>query len=154
MLRFHFGNCKDPVYLHVMNGKKMVYKANYWKQVVLPHSLLVCFVAQISDFELFPCQELFSVISQPSISFLIVYPWFPYVFLCARLTAQISKSVRLEAGKYYYIIALEKGTESTDSLSAGVRLPSGRFMRPISKETLQWRLPGESWRIAIDLLPR
>ncbi|XP_032238898.2 uncharacterized protein LOC5513456 isoform X2 [Nematostella vectensis] len=60
-----------------------------------------------------------------------------------KFTAQISKSVNLEAGKYYYITALEKGTESTDSLSAGIRLPSGRFMRPISKENLQWRLPGD-----------
>ena len=49
----------------------------------------------------------------------------------------------LEAGKYYYIIGLQKGTESTDSLSAGVRLPSGRFMRPITKEILQWRMPGK-----------
>lgn len=49
----------------------------------------------------------------------------------------------LEAGKYYYIVGLQKGTESTDSLSAGVRLPSGRFMRPITKEILQWRMPGK-----------
>ena len=59
-----------------------------------------------------------------------------------RYAGQISATASLEAGKYYYITALQKGTESTDSLSAGVRLPSGRFMRPVSKEVLQWRLPG------------
>ncbi|XP_078359625.1 uncharacterized protein LOC144644082 isoform X4 [Oculina patagonica] len=60
-----------------------------------------------------------------------------------KYAGQSSKSVTLEAGKYYYIIGLQKGTESTDSLSAGVRLPSGRFMRPITKEILQWRMPGD-----------
>lgn len=60
-----------------------------------------------------------------------------------RYAGQSSKSTTLEAGKYYYIIGLQKGTESTDSLSAGVRLPSGRFMRPITKEILQWRMPGK-----------
>ena len=62
---------------------------------------------------------------------------------CCRYADQISHSVNLEAGKYYYIIALQKGLESTDSLSAGLRLPSGRFMRPITKEILQWRTPGK-----------
>ncbi|XP_022799604.1 uncharacterized protein LOC111337536 isoform X3 [Stylophora pistillata] len=60
-----------------------------------------------------------------------------------KYAGQSSKSVILEAGKYYYIVGLQKGTESTDSLSAGVRLPSGRFMRPITKEILQWRMPGD-----------
>ncbi|XP_027047022.1 uncharacterized protein LOC113674731 isoform X3 [Pocillopora damicornis] len=60
-----------------------------------------------------------------------------------KYAGQSSKSVTLEAGKYYYIVGLQKGTESTDSLSAGVRLPSGRFMRPITKEILQWRMPGD-----------
>ena len=64
---------------------------------------------------------------------------------CCRYAGQISKSIILEAGKYYYITGLQKGTESTDSLSAGVRLPSGRFMRPITKEILQWRMPGKVW---------
>ena len=63
------------------------------------------------------------------------------VFL--RYAGQSSKSITLEAGKYYYVVGLQKGTESTDSLSAGVRLPSGRFMRPITKEILQWRMPGK-----------
>lgn len=60
-----------------------------------------------------------------------------------KYAGQSSKSVTLEAGKYYYVTGLQKGTESTDSLSAGVRLPSGRFMRPITKEILQWRMPGD-----------
>ena len=51
--------------------------------------------------------------------------------------------MNLEAGKYYYTIGVQKGSESTDSFSAGVRLPSGRFMRPITKEILQWRMPGK-----------
>ena len=67
------------------------------------------------------------------------------LLFCAllRYAGQSSKSVTLEAGKYYYVTGLQKGTESTDSLSAGVRLPSGRFMRPITKEILQWRMPGK-----------
>ena len=64
-------------------------------------------------------------------------------YVIFRYAGQSSKSVILEAGKYYYVVGLQKGTESTDSLSAGVRLPSGRFMRPITKEILQWRLPGK-----------
>ena len=46
------------------------------------------------------------------------------------------------AGKYYYLEAVQKGEESSDSLSVGVRLPSGRYQRPINKENLQWRLKG------------
>lgn len=64
-------------------------------------------------------------------------------YVIFRYAGQSSRSVVLEAGKYYYVVGLQKGTESTDSLSAGVRLPSGRFMRPITKEILQWRLPGK-----------
>ncbi|XP_074615208.1 uncharacterized protein LOC141874734 isoform X6 [Acropora palmata] len=60
-----------------------------------------------------------------------------------KYAGQSSRSVNLEAGKYYYTIGVQKGSESTDSFSAGVRLPSGRFMRPITKEILQWRMPGD-----------
>ena len=57
--------------------------------------------------------------------------------------SQSSKPVNLEAGRYYFVVAVQKGTSSSDSLSAGVKLPSGRFIRPLTKETLQWRRPGE-----------
>ena len=46
------------------------------------------------------------------------------------------------AGKYYYLEAAQKGVDSSDSLSVGVKLPTGRYQRPINKENLQWRLPG------------
>ena len=38
---------------------------------------------------------------------------------------------------------MHKGVENSDSLSVGVRMPTGRYQRPISKENLQWRLPGK-----------
>ena len=47
------------------------------------------------------------------------------------------------AGKYYYLEAAQKGVDASDSLSVGVKMPSGRYQRPISKENLQWRLPGK-----------
>ena len=74
-------------------------------------------------------------------------------YITFRYAGQSSRSVVLEAGKYYYVVGLQKGTESTDSLSAGVRLPSGRFMRPITKEILQWRLPGKFGLGLLKYLP-
>lgn len=74
-------------------------------------------------------------------------------YVIFRYAGQSSRSVVLEAGKYYYVVGLQKGTESTDSLSAGVRLPSGRFMRPITKEILQWRLPGKFGLGLLKFLP-
>lgn len=60
-----------------------------------------------------------------------------------RSPSQSSKPIDLEAGRYYFVVAVQKGTISSDSLSAGVKLPSGRFIRPLTKETLQWRRRGE-----------
>ena len=59
-----------------------------------------------------------------------------------RYQNQTSNENYMIAGKYYYLEAVQKGEESSDSLSVGVRLPSGRYQRPINKENLQWRLKG------------
>eukprot|EP00795_Rhopilema_esculentum_P005038 gene5038-148_t len=58
---------------------------------------------------------------------------------------QTSDQIFMIAGKYYYLEAVQKGEESSDSLSVGVRLPSGRYQRPINKENLQWRLKGNPY---------
>lgn len=63
-------------------------------------------------------------------------------FFHFRSPSQRSNALNLEAGRYYFVLALQKGTSSSDSLSAGVQLPSGRFIRPLTKETIQWRRPG------------
>ena len=59
-----------------------------------------------------------------------------------RYDNQTSEEIFLVAGKYYYLEAIQKGVDNSDSLSVGVRLPTGRYQRPINKENLQWRLPG------------
>jgi len=59
-----------------------------------------------------------------------------------RYDNQSSEEIFLVAGKYYYLEAIQKGVDSSDSLSVGVKLPTGRYQRPINKENLQWRLPG------------
>ncbi len=60
----------------------------------------------------------------------------------SRYKNQSSPEMFMIAGKYYYLEAVQKGEESSDSLSVGVRMPSGRYQRPINKENLQWRLQG------------
>ncbi|XP_065670479.1 uncharacterized protein LOC100203426 isoform X28 [Hydra vulgaris] len=55
---------------------------------------------------------------------------------------QSSKEIYLVAGKFYFLEAIQKGVDASDSLSVGVRMPTGRYQRPISIENLQWRLPG------------
>ena len=60
-----------------------------------------------------------------------------------RYDNQSSNEIFLVAGKYYYLEAIQKGVDNSDSLSVGVRLPTGRYQRPINKENLQWRLPGK-----------
>ncbi|XP_057314445.1 uncharacterized protein LOC130655679 isoform X2 [Hydractinia symbiolongicarpus] len=55
---------------------------------------------------------------------------------------QSSDDIFLVAGKYYYLEAIHKGVDASDSLSVGVRMPTGRYQRPIIKQNLQWRLPG------------
>ena len=63
-------------------------------------------------------------------------------FFFYRYDNQSSEEIFLVAGKYYYLEAIQKGVDSSDSLSVGVKLPTGRYQRPINKENLQWRLPG------------
>ena len=65
-----------------------------------------------------------------------------YFSFYSRYPNQSSSENYMIAGKYYYLEAVQKGEESSDSLSVGVRLPSGRYQRPINKENLQWRLKG------------
>ena len=65
-----------------------------------------------------------------------------FLTLLPRYKNQTSKEINMIAGKYYYLEAVQKGEDSSDSLSVGVRLPSGRYQRPINKENLQWRLKG------------
>lgn len=64
------------------------------------------------------------------------------IILSLRYEDQLSQEIFLVAGKYYYLEAAQKGVDASDSLSVGVKMPTGRYQRPISKENLQWRLPG------------
>lgn len=74
-----------------------------------------------------------------------------FILLYSRYENQSSAEIFLVAGKYYYLEAIHKGVDASDSLSVGVRMPTGRYQRPISKENLQWRLPGNIQNIAFPI---
>jgi hypothetical protein len=60
----------------------------------------------------------------------------------AKFPEQTSKSIRLEAGKRYYIEALVTEGEGGDHLAAGWKLPDGTMERPIPGKRLSpWKKP-------------
>lgn len=74
--------------------------------------------------------------------YLVVFFSHSKAFIHFRYENQSSDDIFLVAGKYYYLEAIHKGVDASDSLSVGVRMPTGRYQRPIIKQNLQWRLPG------------
>lgn len=56
---------------------------------------------------------------------------------------QRSSTVYLRSGRVYYIEALMIDAGGPDHLSVGVRIPGGRFERPISRNNLYITPPGK-----------
>ena len=60
-----------------------------------------------------------------------------------RHRSQRSSTVYLRSGRAYFIEALMIDAGGPDHLSVGVRLPGGRFQRPISRNNLYIIPPGK-----------
>ena len=66
-------------------------------------------------------------------------------FLLIRFGAkQASAPVQLQQGNAYYLEAMMKEGGGGDHISVGVKLPSGVLQRPISKEVVYIKPPGNT----------